>query len=476
VVSNGEVDLSWNSATDNVAVAGYTVYRSGTAIGTTSGSTVSYADTAAGHGFTYSYTVDAFDAAGNHSAVSVPASATTLDDIAPSTPGGLAASGTSPTAVAVSWSAATDNVGVTGYDVYRDGSVLVSVSATARGYTDSVTAGSTHSYTVDAFDAAGNHSGTPPPITVTTSTADTSPPSVPTGLTAGVGGPSQVSLSWLASTDNVAVTGYTIYRNNSQLATVGGSTLTYSDTSVVSATTYAYTVDALDAAGNHSAPSAAASVHLPGVAKFVQAKVATTGGRVTSLTVTLGPVAKGDLLVGWFGQYDSTGVVGVSDNLNGAWTRSVSTNWRGGSTTPGDIALYYFANSTAAPSGLTITITAGTATYLQASAAEYSGVATVNPLDQATVAKGSSTTGDSGLTAAVQAGELVFGGMVGTNGAGTLSPGTSQGVTFVKRAQTTSGTQGAEDIVASAAGQQHATFGFTTSAPWFVVCAVFKAA
>jgi hypothetical protein len=166
----------------------------------------------------------------------------------------------------------------------------------------------------------------------------------------------------------------------------------------------------------------------------------------------------------------------VSDNLNGAWTRSVSTTWRGGSTTPGDIALYYFANSTAAPSGLTITITAGTATYLQASAAEYSGVATVNPLDQATVAKGSSTTGDSGLTAAVQAGELVFGGMVGTNGAGTLSPGTSQGVTFVKRAQTTSGTQGAEDIVASAAGQQHATFGFTTSAPWFVVCAVFKAA
>jgi hypothetical protein len=239
-------------------------------------------------------------------------------------------------------------------------------------------------------------------------------------------------------------------------------------------------VDAFDAAGNHSATPTAISVTTPtalAVPKFVQGNVVTTGGRFTSIAVTLGAVAQGDLLVGWFGQYDSTGQVTVSDSVNGAWTRApASTTWAGGPTTPGDIALYYFANSAAAPSGLSITITAGTATYLQGSVAEYSGVATVSPLDQVVVATGSGTSADSGLTAAVSAGELVYGGLTATNGAGTLTPGTSQGVTFVARNQSSSGTQGEEDIAPGAAGQQHAVFTFPTSVPWFVVCAVFRPA
>jgi hypothetical protein len=211
------------------------------------------------------------------------------------------------------------------------------------------------------------------------------------------------------------------------------------------------------------------------VPKFVQSGVASTGSAVTSVTITLGAVAHGDLLVGWFGQWSSTGQVTVSDNVNGAWTRSASTAWHGG-TSPGDIALYYFANSAAASSGLTITITSTSATYLQGSAAEYSGVATVNPLDQVAIATGSSTSADSGLTAAVGPGELVYGGMIATNGPGTLTAGTSQGVAFVKRVQNTSGSQGEEDITSSAAGQQHAGFTFPTSTQWFAVCAVFKPA
>jgi hypothetical protein len=205
----------------------------------------------------------------------------------------------------------------------------------------------------------------------------------------------------------------------------------------------------------------------------VQGKAFTTGGRFTSTTVTLVAVSKGDLLVGWFGQYDSSGQVSVSDNVNGAWTRSASTTWSGSS---GDIALYYLANSSAAPGGITIKISATNATYLQGAPAEYSGVATVNPLDQVAVAKGSGTSADSGLTAPASSGELVYGGMTATSGAGTLTPGASQGVTFVKRAQSTSGSGGEEDIVTTAAGQQHAGFTFMNSVPWFMVCAVFKPA
>jgi hypothetical protein len=92
------------------------------------------------------------------------------------------------------------------------------------------------------------------------------------------------------------------------------------------------------------------------------------------------------------------------------------------------------------------------------------------------VGKGTSTSGDSGTTAPVQAGELVFGSIIQSNGAGTLTPGTTQSVPFVLRAQSSSGSQGEEDALSSAAGQQHATFSFGTSVPWFVVCAVFRAA
>src|SRR6184192_4985516 len=95
---------------------------------------------------------------------------------------------------------------------------------------------------------------------------------------------------------------------------------------------------------------------------FVQGATFTTGSRVLTTTVTLtSPVAGGDLLVGWFSQYDVPGQVQVSDNVNGPWTRSVSTTLSGA----GDIALYYRENSAAAPSGLAITVSASAPAYRQ---------------------------------------------------------------------------------------------------------------
>jgi chitodextrinase len=471
-----QVNLSWSGSTDNVGVTGYTVYRNGSQLATVGGSTLTYTDSTAVGLTTYSYTVDAFDAAGNHSSQSQPVSVTTPappDSIPPTTPAGLAASATSPTNVLVTWTASTDDVAVSGYDIYRDNVVVATVGASTLQYNDTVAAGSTHTYTVDAFDVSNNHSATATPITVTTPAADTVPPSVPTAVAAVAVSSKQVSVSWGASTDNVAVAGYDVYRNGVILSTVSASTLSINDGSVSAGSDYTYAVDAFDAAGNHSAASSPVAVHVPAQILFKQASVVTTGSRVTSMAVTLGPVGAGDLLVGWFGQYDSGGQVQVSDNINGAWTRSASTTWNG---TTGDIALYYVANAKPAPSGLTITVASTSGTYLQAAVADYSGVATVSPLDQVKVAKGTSTSADSGLTPAVQSGELIFGGMVATNGAGNLTPGTSQGVGFVERAQSSSGTQGEEDIVSGTAGQQHAGFTFPASVPWFMVCATFKAA
>ena len=97
-----------------------------------------------------------------------------------------------------------------------------------------------------------------------TGAPDTQAPEIPTGLTANAVSTTQVDLSWNASTDNLAVAGYTIYRDGTEIATVSDTSLSYSDTTVVSATTYQYSVDAFDAAGNHSAASCSGFRHYSG--------------------------------------------------------------------------------------------------------------------------------------------------------------------------------------------------------------------
>ncbi|GAA1721680.1 hypothetical protein GCM10009745_83310 [Kribbella yunnanensis] len=82
---------------------------------------------------------------------------------------------------------------------------------------------------------------------------DTTPPSTPTGLAATGTTSSSVSLAWNASTDNVGVTGYVVYRNGTEVATSPGTTFT--DTGRTASTSYTYTVKARDAAGNLSAAS-----------------------------------------------------------------------------------------------------------------------------------------------------------------------------------------------------------------------------
>ncbi len=104
--------------------------------------------------------------------------------------------------------------------------------------------------------------GNSPQLVVTTAApADTMAPSVPAGLTANAVSSGEVDLSWAASTDDVGVTGYTVYRNGSAVATATGTS--YADQAVAGGTSYSYGLDAFDAAGNHSAQSTAASATTP---------------------------------------------------------------------------------------------------------------------------------------------------------------------------------------------------------------------
>ncbi|GAA4987576.1 chitinase [Nonomuraea thailandensis] len=186
------------------------------------------------------------------------------DTTAPSVPGNLRSTGVTNTSVTLAWNAATDNVAVTGYEIYRGGTLVTTVTGTS--HTDTGLAANTaYSYTVRARDAAGNRSANSNTATATTTGGggtDTTAPTVPGNLRSTGVSNSSVSLAWDASSDNVAVTGYEIYRGGTLVTTVTGTT--HTDTGLAANTAYSYTVRARDAAGNRSANSNAATATTTG--------------------------------------------------------------------------------------------------------------------------------------------------------------------------------------------------------------------
>jgi chitodextrinase len=180
--------------------------------------------------------------------------ASATDTTAPTAPGNLVAASRSSSRIDLTWDPSTDNTGVQGYLVYRNGVQVASVAA--AGYQNTgLLAATSYSYQVYAFDGAGNRSPASASVSaVTQAAADTTPPSVPAGLAVTVSSSNQMALSWLAAKDNIGVTGYRIYRNGVAVATSAGTS--YASTQLTPSTSYTFTVAAFDAAGNSSAQSA----------------------------------------------------------------------------------------------------------------------------------------------------------------------------------------------------------------------------
>ncbi|MEU8050107.1 PQQ-dependent sugar dehydrogenase [Micromonospora haikouensis] len=176
------VTLTWSAARDDVGVTNYDVYHDGQLVTSVGGSTLTATLTVA-QGVTWGWYVNARDAAGNVSQASATLTVTPpfcqVDTSRPSTPTNLAATANG-TDVRLTWSAATDNVAVTRYDVLRGGTTVGSVTGTATNppattFTDTGLAANTQfSYTVVARDAQGNASTASTPVTVRTGSACTS--------------------------------------------------------------------------------------------------------------------------------------------------------------------------------------------------------------------------------------------------------------------------------------------------------------
>jgi RHS repeat-associated protein len=176
-----------------------------------------------------------------------------IDTQAPSSPSNLAYSFIATTSVGLIWEPSTDNVCVTGYEVYNGQNTPETVTGTSVTVT-SLQPDTSYSFTVRAKDAAGNLSEASNELTVTTENEkDTEPPTVPQGLTASEITDTGMVLTWEVSSDNVNVDGYEVYRNNELLGTVENST--FIDSGLQPNTDYSYSVKAFDGNNNKSETS-----------------------------------------------------------------------------------------------------------------------------------------------------------------------------------------------------------------------------
>ena len=151
--------------------------------------------------------------------------------------------------------------------------------------------------------------GSPPP-------PDTTAPSIPTNLSATAISSSQINLAWTASTDNVATTGYKVFRAGVQIATVTTGTA-YQNTGLTAGTAYAYTVSAYDAAGNNSAQSASVSV-------TTQAAADTTAPSIpTNLSATA--ISGSQINLAWTASTDNVATTGYKVSRAGIQIATVTT-------------------------------------------------------------------------------------------------------------------------------------------------------
>ncbi len=180
--------------------------------------------------------------------------------IPPTTPSNLTGGSAATTTASVTWSASTDDVGVAGYNVFRNG---VQLGTTARtSYQDSgLTQATTYTYMVSAYDLGGN---TSPSQSVSVTTKDVTPPSKPANLVTAVVSSKQINLTWSPSTDLEAVAAYYVFRGPkpaglSQVATTNPTPTAYTSYPLTPGTTYYFSVQAVDTSGNVSAMSAVVS-------------------------------------------------------------------------------------------------------------------------------------------------------------------------------------------------------------------------
>jgi endonuclease I/chitodextrinase len=176
---------------------------------------------------------------------------TSSDTQAPTVPTNVSVSNFTTSSMDVSWTASTDNVGVTSYDVYVDNALTKNVTTTSASLSG-LTPNTTYAITVTAKDLADNVSAKSTATNGKT-LADTTAPTVPQNIVVSNQTDVSFKITWDASTDDTSVANYEVYIDNNLTATV--TTTTYTASGLTASTTYSVEVLAKDTSDNKSAKS-----------------------------------------------------------------------------------------------------------------------------------------------------------------------------------------------------------------------------
>ena len=308
--SDNSVAMSWTPATGGTGQFTYNLYRS-----TTSGAsgtlvaqnitTTSTTDAGLAAYTTYYYTVAAVDTDGTASAQSSVASATTYAVPVLATFTGTSASASQ---INLSWSASdTHGPGLSGFKLYRNGSIIGAFAAATTSYSDTgLATGTSYNYSLSATDSGGDI------VTVNTS-ASTYPLPTLSGFSVTSPSPTSMTLTWSGS-DSGGPGGltYAVARGST---TLGCTASPCTDTGLASGTQYTYTVTATDSVGDQSSASAS-QFTLPAAPGTITVSSITTNSATASWTGASGAVTNYQYsLNGWF-TWGSTGT-GLSASLTG---------------------------------------------------------------------------------------------------------------------------------------------------------------
>jgi len=250
-IGQTSLTLNWTAASDNVGVTNYKIFQDNTLIATV-GDILTYDVTGLNPATLYSFYITALDAEGNESADSNTVQGLTIDIDPPvigvlSTPVNI-----EQTSMTLNWTAATDNVGVTNYNIYKDGVLEEQVGNVLTYNVSGLNPATTYTFYITALDDEGNESEKS--NTVQGLTIDNDPPVIGVLSTPVNIEQTSLTLNWTAATDNLGVTNYKIFQDNTLIDTVG-NVLTYDVTGLNPATFYSFHITALDAEGNESSVS-----------------------------------------------------------------------------------------------------------------------------------------------------------------------------------------------------------------------------
>jgi chitodextrinase len=186
-------------------------------------------------------------------AISFTSCVSKKDTTPPTIPTNITAEAISPSAIKLMWNASTDNVGISGYKIYRDG---IYIKGAFSNFTtiiiDNLLPQTQYCYTVTAVDWSVNESGHSS-IACATTPEDTEPPTIPANITVYYSVSEEqgsFNIHWSSASDNGAVAGYKVYRDGAYIGDAKGTS--YSDNNLTGVTTYCYAVSAYDMAGNES--------------------------------------------------------------------------------------------------------------------------------------------------------------------------------------------------------------------------------